>query len=97
MEKGLALQLKKAFYPVHPSILCAEFVRNWPSGSAETISYLSPLGKGHDPHLNKLASPLPQDALCQVSLKLALWFWRMYCLCIFAISLLSPLGTGHGP
>ena len=25
---------------------------------------------------NKLESPSPMDALCQVWLKLALWFWR---------------------
>ena len=28
------------------------------------------------PHLNKLKSPSPKDALCQVWLKLAQWFWR---------------------
>ena len=27
-------------------------------------------------HLNKLESPSPKDALCQVRLKLAKWFWR---------------------
>mgnify|MGYP003685852939 CR=1 FL=1 len=27
-------------------------------------------------HLNKLESPSPKDALCQVRLKLAQWFWR---------------------
>ena len=27
-------------------------------------------------HLNKLQSPSPKDALCQVWLKLAKWFWR---------------------
>ena len=27
-------------------------------------------------HLNKLESPSPKDALCQVWLKLAKWFWR---------------------
>ena len=27
-------------------------------------------------HLNKLESPSPKDALCQVWLKLAQWFWR---------------------
>ena len=26
--------------------------------------------------LNKLESPSPKDALCQVGLKLAQWFWR---------------------
>ena len=27
-------------------------------------------------HLNKLESPSPKDAFCQVWLKLAQWFWR---------------------
>ena len=35
-----------------------------------------PLKKGRDLHLNKLAFPSPKDALCQVLLKLAQWFWR---------------------
>ena len=34
------------------------------------------LEKGGALHLNKLESPLPKDALCQVWLKLAQWFWR---------------------
>ena len=29
-------------------------------------------------HLNKLESPSPKDALCQVWLKLAQWFWRRF-------------------
>ena len=36
-------------------------------------SYL-PLEKGGAFHLNKLESPSPKDALCQVWLKLAQWF-----------------------
>ena len=35
-----------------------------------------PLEKGGVLHLNKLESPSPKDALCQVWLKLAQWFWR---------------------
>ena len=35
-----------------------------------------PLEKGEDLYLNKLESPSPKDALCQVWLKLAQWFWR---------------------
>ena len=35
-----------------------------------------PLEKGGVLHLNNLESPLPKDALCQVWLNLALWFWR---------------------
>ena len=35
-----------------------------------------PLEKGGVLHLNKLESPSPKDALCQVWLQLAQWFWR---------------------
>ena len=35
-----------------------------------------PLEKGGALHLNKLESPSPKDALCQVWLKLVQWFWR---------------------
>ena len=35
-----------------------------------------PLEKGGALHLNKLESPSSKDALCQVWLKLAQWFWR---------------------
>ena len=35
-----------------------------------------PLEKGGAVHLNKLESHSPKDALCQVWLKLAQWFWR---------------------
>ena len=34
------------------------------------------LEKGEALHWNKLESPSPKDALCQVWLKLAQWFWR---------------------
>ena len=34
-----------------------------------------PLEKGWTLHLNKFESPSPKDALCQVWLKLAQWFW----------------------
>ena len=35
-----------------------------------------PLKKDGALHLNKLEFPSPKDALCQVWLKLAQWFWR---------------------
>ena len=35
-----------------------------------------PLEKGVVLHLNNLESPSPKDAVCQVWLKLAQWFWR---------------------
>ena len=37
---------------------------------------ISHLKKSRALHLNKLESSSPQDALCHVWLKLALWFWR---------------------
>ena len=39
------------------------------------LKYYLPLEKGGAIHLNKLESPSPKNALCQVWLKLALWFW----------------------
>ena len=44
-----------------------------------------PLEKGVALHLNKLESPSPKDALCQVWFKLAKWFWRRRFLNIFNI------------
>ena len=38
--------------------------------------YCLPLDRGVALHLNKLESPPPKDALCQIWLKLAMWFWR---------------------
>mgnify|MGYP003684193043 CR=1 FL=1 len=35
-----------------------------------------PLEEGRALHLNKTESPSPKDALCQVWLKLTMWFWR---------------------
>ena len=37
-----------------------------------------PLEKGGALHLNKFDSSSPKDALCQVLLNLALWFWRRF-------------------
>ena len=43
--------------------------------------------------------PLPKDALCEVWLKLALYFWSRnpYIFIVFIIFLLSPLEKGRGP
>ena len=60
---------------------------SWPSGSEEKDSFNSlnvfspfgnylPLGKGGALHLKKIKSPSSKNALYQVWLKLALWFWR---------------------
>ena len=48
-------------------------------------------------HLNKLESPSPKDALCQVRLKLAQWFWRRiskFCQCISLFHNYLPLEKG---
>ena len=59
------------------------------------LNYL-PLEKCGALHLNKLESPLPKDALCQIWSKLAQWFWRRRILnfvnVFFATFKLSPLG-----
>ena len=89
LEKGWAIYLDNLISP-HPLMLCAKFGWNWLSGSGEedflissmffsTISYICnypPLEKGGALHLNKLKSPSPKDALCQVWLNLTQWFWR---------------------
>ena len=63
---------------------------NWPNGSRENFynfvnifSYfvIISLGKWCGPSFEKLQSPLLKDALCQVWLKLAQWFWRRRCKC----------------
>ena len=53
-----------------------------------TIGYYLPLEKGVAFLLNKLESPPPKDALCQIWLKLAQCFWRRRFLNIFIIILL---------
>ena len=83
LEKGWALLMNK-LDSFHPRMLCAKFGWNWLSGSGEDflnfvnllslfLNYL-PLEKGRAHHLNKLESPSPKNALCQVWLKLAQWF-----------------------
>ena len=51
-------------------------------------------------YLNRLESPSPKGALCQVWLKYGSEFLQKifkFCQCIYGISLLSPLGKKHGP
>ena len=76
-------------YTLYPMMLCTKFLRNWPSGSGGEdffkiilsmyfcyfLNYLH-LGKYVTLHLNKLEFPLPKNALYQVWLVLAEWFWR---------------------
>ena len=72
--------------PLHPWMHCAKFGWNWPSSFGEEdfkISSIFFLFRNYLPLENwgpfiwtKLESPSTKDALCQVWLKLAQWFWR---------------------
>ena len=67
---------------LHARMLCDKFGWNWPTGSGNFVNVFSQfhnnlsLEKGGAPLLNKHESPSSKDALCQVWLKLAKWFWR---------------------
>ena len=86
LEKGGALHLKKLESPSPKDALCQVWLKlaqwfcrrrffNFVNVFSLFRNYL-PLEKGGALHLNKLESPSPKDALCQVGLKLAQWFWR---------------------
>ena len=86
LEKGRALHLKKLEFPSPKDALCQVWLKlaqwfwrrrffNFVNVFSLFRNYL-PLEKGGALHLNKLESPSPKDALCQVWLKLAQWFWR---------------------
>ena len=74
--------------PYHPRMLslCKDWLKLaqwfWRRGIFNFVNVLSlfsnylPLEKGGTLGMNKLESPSPKDALCQVWLKLAQWFWR---------------------
>ena len=68
--------------PFHLKMHYAKFGWNWLCGFLNFVNVFTlfrnylPLEKGRILHLNKLESPSSKDALCQVWLKLALWFWR---------------------
>ena len=75
-----------AFICKLPRMLCSKFGWNWPSSFKERIlnifniilllRFYLPFESGLALFLNKLESPPPKDALCQVWLKLAQKFWR---------------------
>ena len=96
--------------PPHKRMLFAKIGWNWLNGSEkEFFNFVNafslfynyfPLEKGGALHLNKFESPSPKNALCQVCLKLAQWFWRIRFLKVvnlFIISQLSPLWEERGP
>ena len=76
-SKRAGLFIWRNLNPLHSRMHCVKFGWNWPSGSGEEDfkipsmyfqlfnNYL-PLEKGRALHLNKLESPSPKDALCQV-------------------------------
>ena len=86
LEKAGALHLNKLESPSFKDDMCQVWLKlakqfprrrffKFVNVFSQFRNYL-PLGKGKNPYLNKLESPSPKDALCQVWLKLAQWFWR---------------------
>ena len=85
-EKGGALHLNKLISPSPKDALCQVWLKlaqwflrrrffNFVNVFLLFRNYL-PLEKGGALHLNKVEYPSPEDALCQVWLKLVQWFWR---------------------
>ena len=83
-ENLLVLHLNKLESPSPKDALCQDWLKlaqwfwrrkffNFVNVFALFRNYL-PLEKGGALHLNKLESPSPKNALCQVWLKLAQWF-----------------------
>ena len=83
---GKALNLNKPESPSPKDALCQVWLKMsqwfWRRRFLNFVNVFSlfhnylPLEKGVALHLNKLESPSLKDALCQVWLKLAQWFWR---------------------
>ena len=100
LEKGKALRLNKHESPSPKDAMCQIWLnltqRFWRRRFLNFVNVFSlfrnylPLEKSMALHLNKFESPSPNDALCQVWLKLVQWFWRRRFLnfvkCIFANS-----------
>ena len=86
LEKGGVLHLNKLEFPSPKDALCQVWLKLaqwfWRRRFLNFINVFSlfrnylPLEKVGALHLNKLESPSPKDALCQVWMKLAQWFWR---------------------
>ena len=85
LEKGVALHFNKLESPSPKDALCKVWLTlaQWIwIRRILNFMYFSlfrnylPLEKNGALHLNKLESPSPKAALCQVWLKLAQWFWR---------------------
>ena len=66
---------------VKQTLVLEKKILKFPKCVFSLFRYYLPLEKSGALHLNKLDSPSPKDALCQVWLKLAQWFWRRRCKC----------------
>ena len=86
LEKGIALHLNKLESSSHKDALCQVWLK-LPGGSWEEdfkissiyfhyFVIVSAFGKGVALYLNKIKSLSTKGTLCQVWLKLAMWFWR---------------------
>ena len=86
LEESRALLFNKTEFPSPKYTLCQVWLKlaqwfwrrrffNFVNVFSLFRNYL-PLENCRVLHLNKLESPSPEDALCQVWLKLAQWFWR---------------------
>ena len=87
LEKDGTIHLNN-LNPLYPRMFRAKFDWNWPSGSGEEdfknfvnvfllFLYQLPSKKGRSLQtFKKIESPSPEDALCQVWLKLVQWLWR---------------------
>ena len=104
LEKGRALHLNKIESPSPKDDLCQVWLKLakwfWRKRFLNLVNVFSnfrnylPLEKGGALQLDKIESLSPEDALCQVWLKLGQWFWRRFSLissmffCFFII--ISP-------
>ena len=86
LEKGRAFYLNKHESPSSKNALCQVWLKLalWSLRRRFFFNFLNVfslsgnlffLKKGRALYLNILESPSPKDALCQVCLKLAQWFW----------------------
>ena len=100
LEIGWALHLNKLEIPFTRGCIVLSLVEiGWRKFFLNFVSVFS-LFRNYLPleNFNKLEPSSPKDALCQVWLKLVLWFWRFFFkFRKFANSYLSPLGKGRGP
>ena len=88
LEKSRALNLNNLESPSPKDALCQVWLKLaqwfWRIRFLNVVNVFSlfhnylPLEKGWAFHLNKLESPSHKDALCQIWLKLAQWFWRRW-------------------